>query len=65
MKNAADMEPSRAISSFSKSSAISGNIAATLNQFTAWKILAIMIESDAATSLERKRLAVLSLFFIF
>jgi hypothetical protein len=47
MKNAADTEPSRETSSLLNSNATSGNIAATLNQFIPYTILAIIREEDA------------------
>jgi hypothetical protein len=59
MKNAADTEPSRE-TSLLNSNATRGNIAATLNQFIPYTILAIIKEEDAESS-EPNAL----LFFLF
>jgi hypothetical protein len=59
MKNAADIEPSRE-TSLLNSNAISGNMAATLNQFTPYTILAIIKERDAEASALN-----ICLFFLF
>src|SRR5688572_26194992 len=59
MKNAADIEPSRE-TSLLNSTAMSGNMADTLNQFMPYTILAIIKEKDASAS----ELNIL-LFFLF